>query len=261
MNPFPQFQSVILYTGVCGLFHAFWSKYSIYLISNFSFLPTEKQNLWFNKAVSTCHAVLLYSLTVYYWLMLNNRFSMGYQHQDCFELLLIDLMIGYLIYDMLYEMYDALNTANLKTDILLHHILGFTAHIVTRFTLNKAAIFYTLIIYLAEFTTPFLNISWLCHQLNFQNSFFYKLCLTIGPPGYVVFRILLGPFVFFHMLYYSDQWQIYQDNDKQYRFQPFEFQLFFYGNLIIVVFFILLNVYWFLKIIQIAFGKRDRRDQ
>jgi hypothetical protein len=100
-------------------------------------------------------------------------------------------------------------------------------------------------IFLAEGSTPFLNITWLLHQLHLQHSVPYKLGIYLLASSFLIFRVILGPVAIVHLLMYSQYWGSSHLDRSMY-----------IGNLIIIVLFTLINFYWFGKLIQIAFKKK-----
>ena len=61
--------------------------------------------------------------------------------------------------------------------------------------------FLSMMVYLAEMSTPFLNISWLLNYLKLDNSLPLSLCGIILLVTFFFCRIILGPFLFYHMIY------------------------------------------------------------
>jgi hypothetical protein len=95
-----------------------------------------------------------------------------------------------------------------------------------------------MMVYLAEMSTPFLNISWLLNYLKLDNSLPLSLCGIILLVTFFFCRIILGPFLFYHMIY---NWTS-------------EPRFLFYINVGIVLFFIVMNMYWFKQLLRVLFG-------
>lgn len=101
-----------------------------------------------------------------------------------------------------------------------------------------------MMVYLAELSTPFLNISWLLNYLEFSNSLPLTLCGGILLLTFFFSRVLWGPYMLYHMIHYWTQ-------EPQFLYQI---------NFGIVVFFILLNFYWFYALLRLLFvgGKKKK---
>ena len=97
----------------------------------------------------------------------------------------------------------------------------------------------SMIIFLAEGSTPLLNISWLLQKLNMTKTTLFKACAVVLILTFFVLRILLSPYMVIHMLLHQAAWG---ENT---------FELYWF-NVAIVAFFMLLNFFWFYKLIQVA---------
>jgi TLC domain len=178
----------------------------------------------------------MFMMTASYWLKENPEMKIPHA-VGATEAFCLDIMMGYLWYDIGYEMVDTW-----QADAIGHHILGLISHMSSRLSNNGAAGFYSMLVYIAEGSTPFLNISWLLHQLQMKNTLLFKVFALLLILSFFVFRIILGPFMVWHMLTHKKEW----GPDAQ--------GLLFWGNWVIVALFALLNYYWFYKIIQVATG-------
>jgi hypothetical protein len=144
------------------------------------------------------------------------------------------MMMGYLWYDSIFEF-----SYSKQTDTLVHHVLGLVSHLSSRLSDNGAAKFYSMVIYFAELSTPFLHLSWLMHQLQMKHSLSFKLCVFLLLVSFLVARVALGPSMIAHMLRYRHQWG------------P-DTLLLFWGNFSIVSAFAVLNFFWFYKLVRLA---------
>lgn len=98
-------------------------------------------------------------------------------------------------------------------------------------------------IYLAELSTPFLNLSWLCKQLGPGYEHLLKLTAGVLVITFFFCRILLGPYLLYHM----------------FMFWTGEPRYLFLINVFIILFFILLNFYWFSLLLKIIL-KKDKKE-
>lgn len=231
-----------LWCILCAAMHFFWSFSSPYIITGFAETFKEKRSLrigWYNRAVSTFHATAMFSLTMYYWIYMNPEVQISHQKVTVLETVTVDIMMGYLWYDIIFEL---LHTRQL--DSLGHHVLGLISHLSTRLSGNTGASFTTMLVFIAEGSTPWLNISWLMHQLHMKYTVVFKLTALTLLLAFFLCRTLLGPYMVQHMLFHRAEWG--SEGGKG---------LFFWGNFSIVSSFAVLNFYWFSKLLQVAFGK------
>ncbi len=126
------------YALVCYFVQVLSKVVSKKIIPKFDTLTVKQQEVWFNKTVSTFHAVVMFSRAFYYWTSINLEYQL-YEQVSLYEAITIDIMMGYLIYDTIYEL-----AMNPKLDIptLFHHVIGFVSHYLTRSLDNGSASFY-----------------------------------------------------------------------------------------------------------------------
>ena len=221
----------------CIIIHLGWGFFSGSLIPGFSEIESKKQKkAWYNRGVSTVHACVMFSMTAYYWLYINPTVQISSAGHKI-EAFALDIMMGYLYYDILYEL-----MTSRQPDALSHHILGVISHLSSRLSNNKAAAFYSMLVYIAEGSTPFLNISWLLYLLQLKKTNGFKICAAILILSFFCCRILLGPYMVYHMLYHREEWGI----DGR--------GALYIGNTTIVSIFAVLNFYWFYKLLIVAIG-------
>jgi len=236
----------LVWCGVCAAVHWATSVVAPYVLPGFQrvFAKESQQRALFNRGVSMFHAVTMFSLTARYWLTQNRAVAILPGPVSRLEIVAVDIMLGYLYYDIVFELF---NTRQM--DSLGHHVLGVVSHLSTRLSGNPAASFYTMLVFIAEGSTPFLNVSWVLHQLQLSHTALFKFTVFLLLLTFFVFRILLGPLMVTHMLAHRRAWG--PDNQG----------LMFWGNFTIVASFAVLNFYWFYKLVSIAAGKKvkDKR--
>ena len=229
-----------LWFVTCIIIQIFWYIASPLLFPGFATLLKDKRSVrraWYNRGVSAVHAAVIFCMTSYYWIYVNPTVKISIHEVTRIETLAVDVMMGYLWYDLLFEM---LYTRQL--DSMGHHILGIISHLSTRLSGNSAASFYSMLVFIAEGSTPFLNSSWLMHQLQLKDTIIFKLTALSLVTSFLVFRIILGPFMVTHMLHHRNEWGNAKDG------------LMFWGNFFIVFLFAVLNFYWFYKLMLVFLG-------
>lgn len=103
--------------------------------------------------------------------------------------------------------------------------------------------FCSMLVFIAEGSTPLLNASWLLQKLNMLNTSLFKLCALSLLVSFFVLRILLSPYMLWHMWTYRPTWGPNTD------------QLFWF-NFLIVALFGVLNYFWFYKLVQVSMKKK-----
>ena len=246
----------ILYALCCTGFQVVVVNFSKTLIPGFLKLNDKLQKTWYNKAVSSLHAIIMILLTSYYWIyyvddvdsLLSLPPTKPYSKTGGEEKTIVYIMCGYILYDTYFEIFQSPNPTDIA--IILHHIIGFISHLSTLITQNKAALFYCMVVYIAEISTPFLNISWLLHNLDQSKSLIFTIFSLLLLITFFI-RTCVGPFALFHMIRFKSEWGDY-NND-------YSLNWMFYGNFVVIFFFSSLNLFWFYKLLQMAFGSKKSK--
>lgn len=224
----------------CISIHILWSIFSANMIPRFTKIESKKQRkAWYNRGVSTIHASVMFTITLYYWIYINPEVQIS-KAGNRIEARALDMMMGYLYYDIIYELFTTR-----QADALSHHILGLISHLSSRLSNNKAAAFYSMLVYIAEGSTPFLNISWLLHLLQLKNTVIFKSFAGILIISFFICRILLGPFMVYHMINHREEWG--EGKGALFLF-----------NTTIVSIFAILNFYWFHKLLAVALNLKQK---
>lgn len=122
----------LAYAGCCFGLHVL-----LYAIFNSRLKEFSKGNKmsFYNRGVSTVHAFVMFFLSLYYWLVLNPK--MIIHDMDAYQTYCLLLMMGYLVYDTMFEL-----SASRQAMTIAHHVLGAASHISTLTSYNGAAAFY-----------------------------------------------------------------------------------------------------------------------
>lgn len=75
--------------------------------------------------MATIHAVVMFSRAAYYWASLNSKMNIEEVPSD-YQLVTIQMMIGYLVFDTVFELSNERDPAT-----LIHHVLGLISHACT----------------------------------------------------------------------------------------------------------------------------------
>lgn len=120
-----------------------------------------------------------------------------------YEKAALDMMTGYMIYDTIIELFFVSRFDGL---VIFHHVLGLLSHGYSFYLNSGMSAFYLMMVYLAECSTPFLHLCWLLHHLKHDKAFVFKLCSAMILILFFFFRIVLGPYLLFHMVAYRELW-------------------------------------------------------
>lgn len=156
------------YAFLCALVQFTSFLFSSFIIPKFPHLSSKHQHVWYNKTVSTFHAIVMFSRAAYYWLHINKQMIISEKVSD-YEAITIDIMMGYLIYDTIYELSNISQGGGLDIPVLLHHGFGFISHFLTRYHNSGASSFY-------RYTTfPLLSTLYSFYLSFSLSSFLYML--------------------------------------------------------------------------------------
>ena len=103
--------------------------------------------------------------------------------------------IGYALYDIL-DIY--LRRKTLLNQFIGHHslmILGMLPYIFNTYRSMPHYSYYLAIHYLAEISTPFLNIAWYCHDKKREDSIVYKTSAYLTGLLYIPFRLITNTYL------------------------------------------------------------------
>lgn len=137
----------IAYAMVCFAIEQFSPFMSPLIIPGFNKLKEDKKKAsnWYNRNVSFVHATIMFVRAYQFWTNMENWHldvtvtNLNNRGISSFESLTIDIMIGYLIYDTLYEFKSNKGVALM----LAHHLVGFFSHVLTRLFCSGPASYYT----------------------------------------------------------------------------------------------------------------------
>ena len=130
------YQLMFGYAGICLVLQTIFVFTAPYFIPNFQKMTKANQKTTPNKLISTVHATIMFSRTAYYWTVLNRSMEMP-SVSIPYEEFTIHIMMGYLIFDTGYELFN-----DRDYTALAHHVLGFTSHFFTLYYNHGSGSFY-----------------------------------------------------------------------------------------------------------------------
>ena len=116
----------IQYAVFCSVFHAISFLISPLIVPSFSKFSGSNKIYWYNRNVSVVHACLMTYFGISYFL--KEETAVIAPNVSEYQKIAIDVMIGYLIYDTIVELFVGGGKL-----ILAHHVFGLLSHISTRY--------------------------------------------------------------------------------------------------------------------------------
>lgn len=234
-----------LYMLACFAIFYGWKKFSLFAIPNFKNFPISVQKEWWNRGTASTHAIIMFSLSARHWLVENP--SMTINPPTELQYFLVEIMLGYMFYDLIIEAF-AMETI-VKT-VLFHHAIGILSHFVTLAYSSDGSFFYTVMVYLAECSTPLLHACWMMHHLKLEHLKLFPIIMVLCLIFFFVARMLLGPFMLYHMVNHGNDWIRTPEKDFILAFQ-----------FLIVSLFVLLNGFWFVYLVKMSLSKDKRKSE
>lgn len=203
---------LIPYTAVLGGILVFKLVYDLtQLISSFYLRTynglTKIQRIeWNNRGVSTLHAIIISTMSLYF-VFWSDLFS---DHQSTGLItfrnstpstVTLGVSVGYFISDlgMICWLYPSLG----GVEYIVHHSLSAVAVAYSMFTGEGQL--YTFMVLISEVTTPEINMRWYLDIAGLKKSNAYLINGVVIFFAWLVARILLFVFMFYHVYLHHDQ--------------------------------------------------------
>lgn len=212
-------------------------------LPRFDKLDKDIQEQWYNRATSSMNAIVIFSLSFYYWFFINPEMIIP-KDISAYQSFEIDFMMGYLIFDTFYEAVILKNTS--IKQILIHHLAGLLSHYSTRHSNVGAAGYYSVMVHIAEISTPLIHVGWIGKHLEMSNAFWYLFLMFFQIGLYFVSRCVLAVYMLYHIALNKSSWG---ENSE----------ILYWFNFGIVAIFAALNYFWFYKIIMILILKKKKK--
>ncbi|KAL0419370.1 UNVERIFIED_CONTAM: TLC domain-containing protein 4-B [Sesamum radiatum] len=218
------------------LFSVIAGVISASFVKEYAKLNSKQKLEWNNRGFSTFHAIVAAAGSVYL-LLFSGLFVDDAQDElminrtSTLSDTILGVSIGYFLTDlaMIFYHYPALG----GMEYVVHH--GLSMFSIIQSLLCSQAQIYILMVLFTESTTPFVNLRWYLDVAGLKNS---KLYIYNGVAlffGWLVARIIIFLFFFYHMFIHFDQVK---------KVVP----LGFYSLLTIPPTMAMMNVFWFWKI-------------
>lgn len=205
-NQWIPFTSVVCGIFACKLVYDISQSISAICFKSYSSLPKMKKTEWDNRAMSTVHAIFITALSIYlaFWSDLyaddQQRGPVLFRNSSL-STLVLGVSVGYFISDlaMILWFYPAIG----GMEYMLHHFLSMAA--LGYAMLTGLGQFYAYMVLLSETTTPGINLRWYLDAVGKKKSNTYVVNGVAIFLTWLVARIILFMYVFYHIYAHYDQ--------------------------------------------------------
>ncbi|GAB2281157.1 hypothetical protein Dimus_015761 [Dionaea muscipula] len=236
--------SLIPYTSVIGGILACKVIYDLTLLFSSKYFKsypglTKVQRVeWNNRGISTVHAVFIAAMSLYFvfWsdLFADDRLAgIVTFRSSAISTFALGVSVGYFVSDlgMILWFYPSLG----GREYVLHHSLSLISVAYSMF--SGEAQLYTFMVLISEVTTPEINMRWFLDTAGLKRSSAYLLNGVVIFFAWLVARILLFVYLFYH---------VYLHFHQVIELHPFGYFLVFVVPSVLAV----MNLMWFGKIIK-----------
>ncbi|KAL6561871.1 hypothetical protein OROGR_002878 [Orobanche gracilis] len=237
-DPYIPYSSVLGGMLTCKLVYDLTQLISTFYFQSYNGLTKIQRIEWNNRGVSTLHAVFISAMSLYFvfWSDLfsdHNSAGLVTFRNSPLSTFALGISVGYFISDlgMICWLYPSLGGA----EYIVHHSLSGIA--VAYSMLTGEGQLYTFMVLISEVTTPEINMRWYLDISGLKRSNAYLINGVVIFFGWLVARILL----FFYMFYH-----VYLHHAQVMRMHPVGFLLVFFVPLALAT----MNLLWFWKILK-----------
>ncbi|XP_031257485.1 TLC domain-containing protein 4-like [Pistacia vera] len=235
--------SFMPYTSIVGAIFACKMVYDLTQLictvhfKSFSSFSKIQRVEWSNRAVSTIHAIFITVMSLYFvfWseLFSDNQYGLITFRSSSLSTFILGVSVGYFLADlgMIIWFYPSLG----GMEYVIHHLLSIGA--VAYSMLTGEGQLYTYMVLISETTTPGINLRWYLDTAGMKRSRAYLINGVVIFIAWLVARILLFMYIFYHVYLHYDQVK----------------ELDTCGQLLVCIVPIVLtimNLVWFMKIIK-----------
>ncbi|XVF14436.1 hypothetical protein REPUB_Repub09cG0059800 [Reevesia pubescens] len=232
------YTSVICGICACKMAYDLTQLFSNVYFKSYPSLSKVQRTEWCNRSISTFHAIFITVMSLYF-VFWSNLYS---DHQyaglitfrsSALSTFTLGVSIGYFLADlgMIIWFYPSLG----GMEYVFHHLLSVAA--IAYSMLSGEGQLYTFMVLISETTTPGINLRWYLDTAGMKRSRAYLINGVVIFVAWLVARILLFMYLFYHVYLHYDQVKQIRSNGLL---------LIFVVPLVLSV----MNLMWFGKIIK-----------
>ncbi|XP_012489436.1 uncharacterized protein LOC105802381 [Gossypium raimondii] len=204
--------SVIPYTSVicgicaCKMVYDFTQLFSNVYFKSYPGLSKLQRTEWSNRSISTFHAIFIAIMSLYFVFWSNLYSDHEYAgpitfRSSALSTFTLGVSLGYFLSDlaMIIWFYPFLG----GMEYVLHHLLS-VAGIANPMLTGEGQV-YTFMVLISESTTPGINLRWYLDTAGMKRSRAYLINGVVMFVAWLVARILLFMYLFYHIYLHYDQ--------------------------------------------------------
>ncbi|XP_061342812.1 uncharacterized protein LOC133288982 [Gastrolobium bilobum] len=237
-DPLIPYTSIVGGIFACKMVYDLTQLFSTVYFKSYSSLTKIQRTEWNNRAMSTIHAIFITSMSLYL-VFCSNLYSDDQSvrlitvQSSSLSMFVLGVSVGYFIADlgMILWFFPSLG----GYEYVIHHLFSLVA--VAYSMLSGEGQLYTYMILISETTTPGINLRWYLDVAGMKRSKAYLINGVVIFIAWLVARILLFVYMFYHVYLHFDQVQ----------------QMHTFGQILVIVVPVVLsvmNLVWFSKIIK-----------
>ncbi|KAF5732514.1 TRAM LAG1 and CLN8 (TLC) lipid-sensing domain containing protein isoform 1 [Tripterygium wilfordii] len=205
-DSFVPYMSTIGGIFACKLVYDLTQLMSTIYFKSYSNLTKIQRVEWNNRAISTIHALFITTLSLYF-VFISDLFSeerlagLITLRSSALSTFALGISVGYFIADigMIIWFYPSLG----GMEYVIHHLLSMAA--VAYAMLTGEGQLYTYMVLISETTTPGVNLRWYLDAAGMKKSKTYIINGVVMFIAWLVARILLFMYMFYHVYLHYDQ--------------------------------------------------------
>ncbi|GLU04002.1 hypothetical protein SLE2022_211690 [Rubroshorea leprosula] len=237
-DSFIPYTSVVFGIFACKMVYDVTQLFSTIYFKSYSNLSKLQRTEWNNRSISTMHAIFITVMALYF-VFWSDLFSDS-QHaglitfrSSSLSTFALGASVGYFLADigMIIWFYPSLG----GMEYVIHHLLSVVSVVYSMMTGEGQL--YTFMVLISETTTPGINLRWYLDTAGMKRSRAYLINGVVIFVAWLVARILLFLYLFYHVYLHYDQVK----------------QMHLYGLLLVSIVpqvLAVMNMMWFWKIIR-----------
>ncbi|KAL5773461.1 hypothetical protein ACOSP7_013050 [Xanthoceras sorbifolium] len=205
-EPYIPYTSVLGGLLACKVVHDLTQLISTFYFKTYNSLTKIQRLEWNNRGISTIHAIYITAMSLYFvfWsdLFSDKQFA-GFItfRSSSFSTFGLGISVGYFFADlgMISWLYPSLG----GIEYVVHHSLSGIAVAYSMF--SGEGQLYTYMVLISEVTTPEINMRWYLDTAGMKRSFAYLINGVTIFFAWLIARILLFVYMFYHVYLHYDQ--------------------------------------------------------
>ncbi|XP_042478422.1 TLC domain-containing protein 4-B-like isoform X1 [Macadamia integrifolia] len=205
-HPYIPYTSILGGIFACKMAFDITQLISAYYFKSFAALTKIQRIEWSNRGISTFHAIFITIMSLYF-VIFSDLFSdhrlagLVIFRSSTLSTFILGVSVGYFLVDlgMIFWFYPSLG----GMEYVLHHLISLVA--VAYSMLSGEGQLYTYMVLISEATTPAINLRWYLSTSGMKRSSAYLVNGVVIFFAWLVARLLLFTYIFYHVYLHSHQ--------------------------------------------------------